>query len=123
MALSVKIDVLTRILIAICIVAGLVAAPASFAKVVPAPVMYEGLSGVAAAVADDMPCCPKTPVLPDGTKCPLMALCASVFIGQDMAVTLALPQAVPSRRDMLADEALFAGVSGAPLPEPPRSTV
>ncbi|WP_158810913.1 hypothetical protein [Beijerinckia sp. L45] len=117
-------NALIRFVVAICMIAGLSIAPTSFAGLTKhAPAMHDAMAGMVTSDNGEMPCCPKKPVLPDCPKCPLMALCASVFVGQDTAVNLTVPQSVARQREMVSDELLFAGLTGAPLPEPPRSSV
>src|SRR5215831_8381350 len=60
--------------------------------------MHAAMSGstadsVAADAADDMPCCPSKPALPDCSKdCPLMALCvtAPIHFASQMGLTVPL---------------------------------
>lgn len=112
-------NVFIRFVVAICMLAGLVTGPASFA----APSHATTSSVTSMAMPHDMDCCPKKQSAPRCAKCPLMALCSSPFM--ERLVDLRLPEVVARtiRRAAPVDEAVLAGRSAPPLSEPPRSSV
>lgn len=111
-------------LIALCVAAGLVAAPlAAPAMAAPQPAMvFDDM----ASMADDMPCCPdqQEQKAKDCGSCPFMALCT-------LTITLPGPDGASALVDRdfsrstftLPDDLLNDGLGEHPPDHPPRTIV
>lgn len=114
---DVPANTIIRVVVAICLLAGLMTGQASFAA------SYHATTSSSTAMPRDMDCCPKKQSVPRCARCPLMALCSSPFTERLVDIPLPRVFARTIRRATPVDEAVRSGRSAPPLPEPPRSSV
>jgi hypothetical protein len=112
-------------LLAVFVIVGLVIAPltARANTGVMASMAMTSISDDAAAMSDDMPCCPDKSAIPDCGQCPLMALCISTTLQAPLpaGVTEILP--VTLRMLLPGSDPEVESVAYSPPPRPPRSLV
>ena len=108
-----------RRLLAILVIVGLYGAPLAAPAQAGAP-----LDEAAIGMSGNMPCCPKTPMLPECQKCPAMALCAaSCVLSAPIAATVVhwLPKL--TRLSPALNDRPEAGLDQPPPARPPRTSV
>jgi hypothetical protein len=112
-------------LLAVFLIAGLVFAPlASRANAAaPASMAMTSMSDEAAAMSEDMPCCPDKSAPADCDQCPLMALCVSTTLQAPLPAGIAEIQPVTLRMLLPGSDPEVESVPYSPPPKPPRSLV
>jgi hypothetical protein len=107
-------------LLAVLLIAGLVFAPlAARANVDSMGSMT--MVGDAAAMSDDMPCCPDKSAPVDCGQCPLMALCVSTTLQAPLPAGVAELQPVILRMLRPGSDPEVESLGYSPPPRPPRS--
>ncbi len=111
-------------LLAIFVIVGLVLAPltARANRGAMAPMAMAAMSDDAAAMSDDMPCCPEKSAPVDCDQCPLMALCVST-LQAPLPAGIAEIQPVTLRTLLPGSDPEVESLGYSPLPKPPRSLV
>jgi hypothetical protein len=122
---SVKRSIHLCRLLAILVIVGLVIAPLSARanSGAMAPMAMTSTSDDAAAMADDMPCCPDKSAPVDCDQCPLMALCVSTTLQAPPPARVTEIQPVMLRMLLPGSDPEVEGVGYSPPPKPPRSLV
>jgi hypothetical protein len=111
-------------LLAIFVIVGLVLAPltARANTGAMAAMAMTAMSDDAAAMSDDMPCCPEKSAPVDCDQCPLMALCVST-LQAPLPAGIAVIQPVTLRTLLPGSDPEVESLGYSPLPTPPRSLV
>lgn len=122
---SVKRSIHLCRLLAVLVIVGLVVAPLSAPANAGgvASMAMTSMSDDAAAMADDMPCCPDKSAPVDCDKCPLMALCVSTTLQPPLPARVTEVQSVTLRLLLPGSDPEVDGVGYSPLPKPPRFQV
>ena len=112
-------------LLAVLVIVGLVIAPLSARANTAgmASMAMTSMSDGAAAMSDDMPCCPDKSMPVDCDQCPLMALCASTTSQAPLLANVTEIQSVTLRLLIPGSDPEVEGVGYSPPPKPPRSQV
>jgi hypothetical protein len=110
-------------LLAVLVIVGLVIAPLSARanSGAMASMAMTSTSDDAAAMADDMPCCPDKSAPVDCDQCPLMALCVSTTLQAPLPARVTEIQPVMLRMLLPGSDPEVEGVGYSPPPKPPRS--
>jgi hypothetical protein len=109
-------------LLAVFLIAGLVLAPLAARANVDSMALM-AMAGNAAAMSDDMPCCPDKSAPVDCDQCPLMALCVSTTLQAPLPAGIAEIQPVTLRMLLPGSDPEVESVAYSPPPKPPRSLV
>ena len=122
---SVKRSIHLCRLLAVLVIVGLVIAPLSARANAGgmASMAMTSMPDDAAAMADDMPCCPDKSAPVDCDKCPLMALCVSTTLQPPLPARVTEVQSVTLRMLLPGSDPEVEGVGYSPPPKPPRSQV
>ena len=112
-------------LLAVLVIVGLVIAPltARANTGAMASMAMTSMSGDAAAMSEDMPCCPDKSAPVDCDQCPLMALCAVDDVAGAVPAGVAEIQPVTLRMLLPGSDPEVESVAYSPPPKPPRSLV
>jgi hypothetical protein len=115
-------------LLAVLVIVGLVIAPLTARANAGAPasmtsMSMTSMSGDAAAMSEDMPCCPDKSAPADCDQCPLMALCVSTTLQAPLPAGVAEIQPVTLRMLLPGSDPEVESVAYSPPPKPPRSPV
>jgi hypothetical protein len=110
-------------LLAVLVIVGLVIAPLSARANTGsmASMAMTSMSDDAAAMADDMLCCPDKSAPVDCDQCPLMALCVSTTLQAPLPARVSEIQPVTLRMLLPGSDPEVDGVGYSPPPKPPRS--
>jgi len=110
-------------LLAVFLIAGLVLAPlaARANEDSMASMARANMAGDAAAVSDDMPCCPDKSAPVDCDQCPLMALCVSTTLQEPLSAGVAELQPVILQMLRPGSDPEVESLGYLPPPRPPRS--
>ena len=90
---------------------------------VPASMTMTSMSDEAAAMSENMPCCPDKSAPVDCDQCPLMALCVSTTLQAPLPAGVAEIQPVTLRMLLPGSDPEVESVAYSPPPKPPRSLV
>ncbi|MBT1513840.1 hypothetical protein KIP88_25435 [Bradyrhizobium sp. SRL28] len=112
-------------LLAFFLIVGLVIAPLSARAKggAMASMAMTSMSDEAAAMSDDMPCCPDKSAPADCDQCPLMALCVTTTLQAPLPAGVAEIQPVTLRMLFPGSDPEVESVAYSPPPKPPRSLV
>lgn len=112
-------------LLAVLAVVGLIIAPLTARAHVDGigSMAMMSVSDGAAAMSDDMPCCPDKSAPADCDQCPLMALCAATTLQAPLQVGIAEISPVTLRMLLPGSDPEVDSVVYSPPPRPPRSLV
>jgi len=110
-------------LLAVLLIVGLVVAPLTARANAGATASMMSMSVDAAAMSDDMPCCPDKSAPVDCDQCPLMALCVSTTLQAPLPAGVAEIQPVTLRMLLPGSDPEVESVAYSPPPKPPRSLV
>jgi hypothetical protein len=112
-------------LLAVFLIAGLVFAPLAVrANANPvAPMAMASMTGDAASMSDDMPCCPEKSPPMDCADCPLMAICMAKTLQAQPSASVAQVQSVTLRMLLPVSDPEAESLGLLPPPKPPRSLV
>jgi hypothetical protein len=109
-------------LLAVLVIVGLVIAPLT-ARANTSGMAMTSMADDAAAMADDMPCCPDKSAPADCDQCPLMALCVSTTLQAPLPAAVTEIRPVTLRMLLPGSDPETEGVGYSPPPKPPRSLV
>jgi len=107
-------------LLAVFLIAGLVLAPLA-ARANVDSMASMAMAGNAAAMSDDMPCCPDKSAPVDCGQCPLMALCVSATLQAPLPAGVAELQPVILQMLRPDSDPEVESLGYLPPPRPPRS--
>jgi hypothetical protein len=112
-------------LLAVFVIVGIVIAPLTARANAGAmkSMAIMSMSGDAAAMSDDMPCCPDKSAPVDCDQCPLMALCTSTTLQPPLPTGVAEIRPVTLRMLLPGSDPEVESVGYSPPPKPPRSQV
>lgn len=110
-------------LLAVLVIVGLVIAPLTARANAGAMASMTSMSGDAAAMPEDMPCCPNKSAPVDCDQCPLMALCAATTLQVPLPADVAEIQPITLRMLLPGSDPEVESVAYSPPPKPPRSLV
>jgi hypothetical protein len=112
-------------LLAVFVIVGLVIAPLTVRANAGAmeAMAIASISGDAAVMSEDMPCCPDKSAPVDCDQCPLMALCVPTTWQPPLPAGLAEIQPVALRMLLPVSDPEVESVGYSPPPKPPRSQV
>ena len=110
-------------LLAVFLIASLMIAPLSARANGDAMASMTSMSGDAAAMSEDMPCCPDKSAPVDCDQCPLMALCVSTTLQAPLPVGVTEILPVTLRMLLPGSDPDAESVGYSPPPKPPRSLV
>src|SRR5207247_9018119 len=88
---------------------------------VPASMTMTSMSDEAAAMSENMPCCPDKSAPVDCDQCPLMALCVSTTLQAPLPAGVAEIQPVTLRMLLPGSDPEVESAGYSPRPKPPRS--